>query len=238
MLGPAAPTEVEMNRITSTVVIAGAMLLASDVAWTDDDIEWVTTSRGRYEIAIGVHSWPGIAGLQPARGGEFDEVGLNLSMAGHWPLWRFDKSELLVGVDLGLFSNDSNVRFVTEDLFSRNGYLTPSVKWMFGRKHRYSIDAGAGYYLMDMVELAGDYPLTVETELWEEGAIGGYVGVTVDIGGGDPARNRGVMFSFKTHFVDFGSVHDENTLLPPTLGGSAGDLSGPVYMLQIGYRWR
>jgi len=227
-----------MNRITSTVVIAGAMLLANDIAWTDDDIEWVTTSRGRYEIAIGAHSWPGIAELQPARGGDFDDVGLNVSMAGHWPLHRFDHSELLVGVDLGLFSNDSNIRFVTEELYSRAGYLTPSVKWTFGQKHRYSIDAGAGYYLVDMVELAGDYPLTVETELWEEGAIGGYIGVTVDIGGGDPARNRGVMFSFKTHFVDFGSVRDENALLPPTFGGSAGDLSGPVYMLQIGYRWR
>ena len=227
-----------MNGLSRTILVAGAMFLVSDVAWTDDDIEWVTTSRGRYEIAIGAHSWPGITELQPARGGDFDDVGFNVSMAGHWPLHRFDHSELLVGVDLGLFLNDSNVRFVTEEIYSRAGYLTPSAKWMFGQNHRYSIDAGAGYYLVDMVELAGDYPLTVETELWEEGAIGGYIGVTVDIGGGDAARNRGVMFSFKTHFADFGTVRDENPGLPRTLGDDAGDLSGRIYVFQVGYRWR
>ena len=230
-----------MIRITSiagVTSIACATLVAGDFTWADEDIDWVTTSRGRYEIAIGAHSWPGIAELQPAREGSFDEVGLNLSMSGHWPVWRFDASELLLGIDLGLFSNESNVRFVTEDVFARGGYLVPSLKWMFGRKHRYSIDAGAGYYLVDVVELAGAYPLTFETELWEEGAVGGYVGATVDIGGGDPGRNRGVMLSFKTHFVDFGSVGDQSSLLPQTLGNNAGDLTGPVYMMQVGYRWR
>ena len=196
-----------MIRITSiagVTSIACATLVAGDFTWADEDIDWVTTSRGRYEIAIGAHSWPGIAELQPAREGSFDEVGLNLSMSGHWPVWRFDASELLLGIDLGLFSNESNVRFVTEDVFARGGYLVPSLKWMFGRKHRYSIDAGA----------------------------------TVDIGGGDPGRNRGVMLSFKTHFVDFGSVGDQSSLLPQTLGNNAGDLTGPVYMMQVGYRWR
>jgi hypothetical protein len=109
---------------------------------------------------------------------------------------------------------------------------------MFGSHHRYSIDAGIGYYLLDMVELAGEYPMSFETQLWEESTVGGYVGATIDIGGGDPGRNRGVMLSFKTHFVDFGVVRDENALLPQTLGPNAGDLSGPVYMAQIGYRWR
>ena len=226
-----------MNRIP-VFIIAGTLLVASDGIRAAEETQWVTTSRGRYEVAIGTHSWPGIADLQPTGGGEFDELGFNLSIAGHWPVWRFDESELLLGFDLGLFSNDSNVRFVTDDVLARNGYLTPSVKWMFGHKHRYSIDAGAGYYLLDMVELAGDYPLTIETQLWEESAIGGYVGATFDIGGGYPGKNRGVMFSFKTHFLDFGTVHDESALLSPTLGGNAGELSGPVYMFQVGYRWR
>ena len=230
-----------MIRITSTAGIVGiacATLLAGDLARADEEIEWVTTSRGRYEIAIGAHSWPGIADLQPAREGSFDELGFNLGLAGHWPVWRFDESELLLGGDFGFFSNDSNVLFVTDDIFTRAVYLVPSFKWMFGRKHRYSVDAGAGYYLVDIVELSGDYPLTVETELLEKDAFGGYVGVTVDIGGGDPARNRGVMLSFKTHFVDFGSVNDQNSLLPQTLGNNAGELTGPVYMMQLGYRWR
>jgi hypothetical protein len=226
-----------MNRITYVIIVA-TMLVAGDGAQADEDIDWVTTSRGRYEIAIGAHSWPGIAELQPAREGEFDKVGFNLSLAGHWPLLRFDESELLVGLDLGFLSNESNVRFVTEDILSRNGYLTPSVKWMFGHSHRYSLDAGIGYYLLDVVEVAGEYPESFETQLWEESTVGGYVGATIDIGGGDPGRTRGVMFSFKTHFVDFGTIQDENSLLPPTLGRNAGELSGPIYMFQIGYRWR
>ena len=72
-----------MIRITSiagVTSIACATLVAGDFTWADEDIDWVTTSRGRYEIAIGAHSWPGIAELQPAREGSFDEVGLNLSM--------------------------------------------------------------------------------------------------------------------------------------------------------------
>ena len=46
------------------------------------------------------------------------------------------------------------------------------------------------------------------------------------------------MFSFKTHFADFGTVRDENPVLPWTPGDDAGDLSGPIHMFQIGYRWR
>ena len=226
-----------MNRVT-VFIVAGTLLVASEGIRAAEEIEWVTTSRGRYEIAIGIHSWPGIADLRPATDGKFDSVGFNLSMAGHWPVWRFDESELLLGVDLGLFSNDSDIRFVTDNVFARNGYLTPSVKWMFGRRHRYSIDAGAGYYLLDMVEFAGEYPWTIETQLWEESAVGGYVGATIDIGGGDPGKTHGVMLSFKTHFVDFGTVRDEDALLSPTLGDNAGELSGPVYMFQVGYRWR
>lgn len=238
MLGPTTPEEAKMNRMTGIIVAAGLVLVASDIAQADEDIEWVTTARGRYEIALGVHSWPGIADLEPARGGSFDEIGFSLTLAGHWPVWRFDRSEILIGADLGFYSNESNVRFVTDELIARSLYVTPSVKWMFGRKHRYSFDAGVGYYLVDMTEVAGAYPFIVETELWEESAVGGYVGATVDFGAGDPARNRGVMLNFKTHFVDFGSVHDQNSLLPAALGSGAGELSGPVYMMQFGYRWR
>ncbi len=35
-----------------------------------------------------------------------------------------------------------------------------------------------------------------------------------------------------------GPAVPEDTAFPTTLGQDAGDLSGPVFMLQIGYRWR
>ncbi len=155
----------------------------------------------------------------------------------HWPLKRFAHSELLAGIDLGLFANESDIRFISESLTARNGYLVPSVKWMFGRRHRYSLDAGVGYYLADIAEVFSDYPLYGETVLWEEGVVGGYLGGTLDFRGGEASRSRGAMMSLKVHFVDFGSVRDEGRL-PPTLGQNAGRLRGPVYMYQVGYRWR
>jgi hypothetical protein len=50
-------------------------------------------------------------------------------------------------------------------------------------------------------------------------------------------KSRGFMMSLKVHFMDFGMVQDEGRL-PPTLGPDAGQLSGPVYVYQVGYRWR
>jgi hypothetical protein len=202
-----------------------------------DDVEWVTTHRGRFEMAIGAHSWPGLADLDAARHGEFDAAGFNINLAAHWPVKRMSDSELLAGIDLGLLANDSDIRFISESITARNGYLAPSVKWMFGRKHRYSLDAGIGYYLQDITEVISDYPLYGETQLWEEGTAGGYLGGTVDFRGGEPSRSHGVMMSLKIHFVDFGTVRDEGRL-PPTLGQDAGRLTGPIYVYQLGYRWR
>ena len=225
------------NAPLRVVGLSAALLVPGSASLAQDDVDWVTTSRGRYEIAIGAHTWPGLADLDTARDGKFDDAGFNINLAAHWPVKRFSDSELLAGIDLGLFNNESNIRFISDSLSARNGYIAPSVKWMFGGRHRYSLDAGIGYYLQDIAEVAGEYPMIWETQLWEEEAIGVYVGGTLDFRGGDPARSRGVMMSLKVHFVDFGTVRDEG-FLPATLGNDAGRLTGPVYMYQLGYRWR
>lgn len=229
-----------MKKIRNVAWCATALVpwLEPVLAQQDAHTQWVTTSRPRWEFAIGVHSWPGIADVEPVRDGSFDEAGFSLSFAAHWPAWRFADSEILVGADLGLFTNDSSIPFVSEDIVARAGYIAPSMKWMFGHQHRYSLDAGLGYYLLDMAEVAGEYPAFFETQLWEDGAIGGYVGATLDLGGGRSGRNRGVMLSAKVHFVEFKEVRDEALVFPATLGQDAGDIAGPVYMLQVGYRWR
>jgi hypothetical protein len=209
----------------------------ANVSPGEEDVEWVTTQRGRYEIAVGAHSWPALADLDAARAGEFDAVGFSINLSAHWPVKRWSDSELLAGIDLGLLSNDSNIRFISESISALNLYLVPSVKWMFGRTHRYSLDAGFGYYAQDITEFVSDYPLYWETQLWEESAAGGYLGGTIDFRGGEPSRAHGVMMSLKIHFVDFGTVRDEGRL-PPTLGQDAGRLTGPIYVYQLGYRWR
>ena len=217
--------------------LAAALLVPEGASLAQDDVEWVPTYRGRYEMAIGAHSWPGLEEIDAARDGEFDPVGFNVNLAAHWPVRRFAGSELLVGLDLGIMTNDSNVRFLSEPVSARNAYLVPSLKWMFGHGHRYSLDAGIGYYMQDIAEVLVEYPLYAETVLWEDGAPGGYIGGTVDFRGGDPARTHGLMMSVKVHFVEFGTVRDEGRL-PPTLGQGAGALAGPIYMAQVGYRWR
>ena len=224
-------------RWSRLAAVAVVLLFPGTASLAQDDVEWVPTHRGRYEIAIGAHSWPGLADLAAAGGGEFDPAGVNVNLAGHWPVRRFADSELLAGLDLGIMTNDSSIRFITESLSARNAYLVPSLKWMFGRRHRYSLDAGLGYYIQDIAEVLVEYPLYAETVLWEEAGPGGYIGGTLDFRGGDPARSRGLMLSLKIHFVDFGTVRDEGRL-PPTLGQDAGDLAGPIYMAQVGYRWR
>lgn len=191
----------------------------------------------RYEAAIGIHSLDGITELRPVGQGEFDELGFNLGGAVHWPYRRDDNHDLRFGFDFGFFASGSNISFITDDLITRGGYLVPSLKWKPGAGNRFSLDAGLGFYLVDIAELAGDYPWTVETEVWEESAIGGFIGVTWDFVSAGSAKNRGLMLSFKVHFFDLGTVRDEDPALPVTLGTDAGSLSDGMYQLQLGYRW-
>ena len=89
---------------------------------------------------------------------------------------------------------------------------------MFGGHHRYSLDAGLGYYYLDMAEIAGEYPAYWETRLWDEGSVGGYVGASFDFANSDPSKNHGMTVNLKIHFVEFGRVSDELVNLPRNAG--------------------
>ena len=65
-----------------------------------------------------------------------------------------------------------------------------------------------------------------------------FVGATWDFGKRDAASSGGLSLGFKVHFVDFGRVYDEDVFIRGLLGNNAGNLDGPVYMLQIGYSMR
>ena len=224
-----------------TVAFATALLVgAGDISQAAEEevTVWVTRSGPRWEAAIGAHSWPALADLDVASEGSFDNAGFNLSLAVHVPWKRIDRSELPAGIDLGFMSNESDIRYRYDTLVARNGYITPSIKWMFGHHHRYSLDAGLGYYFLDMTEIAGEYPAYWETRLWEEGSVGGYIGGTFDFASTDPSKSHGITVNLKIHFVEFGRVSDELVTFPSTLGPDAGDLSGPIYAMQLGYRWR
>ncbi|MDX1508948.1 MAG: hypothetical protein R3358_11755 [Woeseiaceae bacterium] len=193
----------------------------------------------RWEASLGMHAWPSIGDIDPFAGGSFDELGFNLGFAVHVRTRQQQQRELLAGFDVGFFSSESNITLFTEDLTARGLYATPSVKWMFGaNRQRYSLDAGIGYYLVDIAEVTSiDFGYS-EVELWQASGVGGYLGGTWDIAPRDPLKTRGWMLGLKVHFFDLGDVRDENPALPARLGPAAGDLKGPVYQLQFGYRWR
>lgn len=217
------------------LLIAG-LLLSPPVSAADEAV--ATEDLGsRFEIAIGTHSWPGVAEIKSLRGGSFDEIGFSLSAAAHFPWRRTGDGLLMAGVDIGLFSNDSNILLHTDTLISRGGYIAPSVKWKPDANGNWSLDAGLGYYVVDIAEVLADY-LYFEYAVWQDGAIGGFVGVTWDRAPSTPDKQRGLTASFKAHMANFGEVRDENESLPARFGPNAGKLLGPVYQFEIGYRWQ
>lgn len=192
---------------------------------------------GRAEIWLGVSNFAGLDDIRPVANGSFDATGFGLGGAWHGRVAQFEHSELLIGVDGFIAANDSNISGFFGDLTARHLYLGVSAKWALGASRNFYLDAGAGYHEIDMAELS-EYWSGLEHVAWKDSTYGTFVGVTWDIGASRPGRRGGLSLGFKAHFVDFGRVNDENVFLVRVLGDDAGELKGPVYMLQIGYGGR
>lgn len=216
------------------LLLAGPLF--SHAVLANDEANATEHFTPRYALALGVHSWPGVAEIRSLRGGSFDETGLSLSAAAHFPWRRTGDGLLMAGIDIGLFMNDSNILLHTETLVSRGAYIAPSVKWKPDANGNWSLDAGLGYYSVDIAEVLSDY-LYFEYEVWQEDAIGGFVGATWDRASSSADKRRGLTASVKVHMADFGKVRDQDEFLPARFGPNAGKLSGPVYQLEVGYRW-
>ncbi len=243
-LGRAAPVEGSVMNHTwrrspgyvCYLGILGGLTGGVPVAAEESEADLQNT-RVRYEISIGTGIWPGAGDLMGTNGGSFDAVGVHLGGAVHWPVGSFANGELLLGADLAMQSNESDIRLFVEDLSLRDLYVGPSLKWVAGRRHRYSVDLGVTYHEADIAELVGSYPNYQEIVIWEERALGAYLGATLNFKAGVLGKRSGVLVAFKAHFVDF-EVDAGNLLLAQTLGPGARNLSGPIYSLGIGYRWR
>lgn len=212
------------------------LLTASSISLAADDADEAgPAARMRAEVFIGAHAWPGLGDLTPLTEGRFDDAGFTLGAAMHWPLERFRGLKLSVGVDIALFATESDIDFREEPLIARGAWLVPSVRWYPGRG-RHSIDAGFGVYLVDIAEVTGEYGLFVETEVWEQTGFGGFIGASWNLGASTAAS--GLTVAIRVHHFDLGTVRDDDPFLPATLGADAGSMSGPVYQLQLGYRWQ
>lgn len=194
-------------------------------------------ATSRAEIWFGISSFPGLEDIQPLTGGGFDTTGFGIGGAWHWPVKQFGNSELLVGIDGSIEANDSNVSGYLGQLSARHLYLGVSAKWALGSSRSFYLDAGGGFHDIDTAELS-EYWYGVEHVTWRKSTAGAFVGATWDIGAMRPGKTAGLSLGFKAHFVDFGTVYDKDIFIDPILGPDAGELSGPIYILQIGYGGR
>ncbi len=182
----------------------------------------------RFEVSVGLCSWPDVEDLQSIVRGKLDKVHFNVAFAVHWPLKQTGNGDFLLGFDLALFPNKNNI-------IAGGGYLLPSVKWRPSENRNLSVDAGFGFYKVDFAEIARDAPLLGGTDIWKKNGFGGFFGGTWNIAATQRAKSGGLTFSFKVHFVDLGTM-DGGDLLPPLkLGIDAGKLNRGFYQLQLGY---
>lgn len=217
-----------------------ALLMAacgSPLAMAHEEPPAEAYAQHRFEFWLGVSHMPGLDDLEPLDG-DFDSTGFGLGGAWHVPVKRFENSDLLLGIDGYLGVTGSSLSGYIGDVSLYHVYLGGSAKWAFGERRNIYLDAGVGYHGVDISELDDDYLYGDEHEAWSDSAGGAFVGASWDIGAQRAHETAGLTLGFKVHFVDFGRVYDEDTYIGPILGDDAGDLDGPIYILQIGYGGR
>lgn len=226
-----------LENLQRLILCVAAWLVLTGAAAAQAEAPEDTVVRGRTELWLSVPGWPGLSDLAPAAGGTFDDYGLGLGGAFHWPVQRYG-GRLMLGIEGAIQAIESNVTAYLDDLLARDGYLAVTTKWLPGQSQSLSFDAGIAVHQLDITQLGSGYYPFFEFQSWEKIALGALLGVTWDVGGDRPGAQRGLSLGLRVHLVDFGTVRDEDILIAPVLGTNAGDLSGPIYVLQIGYRWR
>lgn len=240
-MGQKSSVEARDVRTIFRTVKIGLLLVATGAFLTNPvlaDNDGEPKEEGiRGEIWLAMTSWQSLSDLQPVAGGSFKSVGYGLGGAAHWPLALTTNTDLFVGIEGAVFGTDSDIPVILDELLARDFYLAASLKWKLGKARRFSLDAGAAYHLLDITQLDTDYRSSAEFESWEEDVIGPFVGMTWDFGESAGSDSSGATLGLRAHFLDFGTVRDEDVLASVVLGRDAGKLDGPLIMLHIGYRW-
>jgi hypothetical protein len=225
-----------LQATRNCALLIAAWLILPDTAVADYDEPSAKSMRG--EMWLAVTSWPALGDLEPVVGGSFNAVGYGLGGALLWPLKSIAGMNLFVGVEGAVMATESDIPVLLDELLARDGYVAVSAKWKVGDARRVSVDMGVAYHLLDITQLETDYNSSAEFESWEEAAVGAFLGMTWDLGSSDRGTQRGITLGLRAHFIDFGKVHDEDVLASVVLGRDAGELDGPLFALQLGYRWR
>ena len=234
--GEAKDVRTFFRVLKNGLLLAAAGAILTNPAVADNDAE--PQEKGiRGEIWLAMTSWQSLSDLQPVVGGSFKSFGYGLGGAAHWPLTLTTNTDLLVGIEGAVFATDSDIPVILDELLARDFYLAAALKWKLGKARRLSLDAGVAYHLLDITQLDTDYRSSAEFESWEKDAVGPFVGMTWDFGDNAGGDSGGLTLGMRAHFLDFGTVRDEDVLASVVLGRDAGELDGPVVMLHVGYRW-
>jgi hypothetical protein len=185
---------------------------------------------------LGAEIWPELEDLDPVLGGDFDGTGFAGEVSLHAGGWRLGPAHVYLGADVGYGGHDSDVEgtFEGEDLYTSLLFVTPSVKALMGagRRARWSLDAGIGYYDVSVDEWEDDCDWDCDDwEYYDDSTIGGYLGVGMELALGSGERPIWLVASAKAHFLEL----DEPDDIDP-----GGNLGGPIYVLSIGlafYPW-
>jgi len=218
----------------------GLLLLAAGIVVMHPAVADIDAEQGRgsrTEIWLALPTWPALGDLQPVVGGSFKSVGYGLGGAVHWPWRPAGGGDLMLGFEGAIMATDSDIPVILDELLARDLYIAVSVKWRLGTARKVSLDAGLAYHLLDIAQLETDYNAAGEFESWEEDAFGPYVGMTWEARGSDESERGEMTLGLRAHFLDFGTVRDEDVLASVVLGRDAGKLDGPLIMLHVGYRW-
>ena len=174
-------------------------------------------------MGLGATSWDDLSSLTDTSGGSFDDVGLTLDFGFHKHVRNWRDRNVLLGIDIGVWSTDSGIQGTFRKFTQRAAYLTPSIRVRASEKSRFYYEAGIGYYSADFVEFDCSGSVYDCRELavpWESDTMGGYIGVSARL-------TKHFYLNTRIHMADFGRVSNIN--------GINGDLGGPVIAATFGF---
>ncbi len=182
--------------------------------------------RARGEVFLGYQKWDGLAQLSSPDDGSFSSGGFSLGGAHHWNVGQWGHSDILAGLDFALFSNESNVHHISEDVISRGLYITPSIKLMFDNGRGRGLPSTSGWDTTWSISPRW-CPLTGVTLKTRSGKIQPSAGTSELPLTSQPRRAIGVVdFSCPRRFTTSISATSQMRGLPSSLGAPRGQMPG------------
>ena len=230
------------NRLIGCLCLVIGMTGLQAIAEAQEPASRAEDFNMHFDVNLGLNNWSSLSDLRPASGGSFRRSGFGIGGGVHWRIGDRERRRILAGFDAYVFSDDSNVHHIYNDVTVNGLLLTPSVRFQFDNSTgpRYMIGAGVGHYEADITEVTSLWwGETREETLWHESSHGMWIGLDVEFPRKDFRRDRGFFVSARIHEFDFGVVRDESALLSgrPTLGQNAGTLTGPLIAVHFGHHW-